>query len=213
MFANRVHFIALLGILLTPGALAADLRVVGLFGNKAVVSVDGAAPRTFRVGERPAEGVRLVAVDGDGAVFEIDGKRRTLRIGQPYATKAPSGAASVTLSADSTGHFVADGSVNGAAMRFLVDTGATLIALPAAEARRAGVLYLNAPRGMVSTAGGPALAYKVKLDRVSVGGVTITNVDAVVLDKGLTVPLLGMSFLGRMEMQRAGETMVLRKRF
>jgi aspartyl protease family protein len=157
--------------------------------------------------------VRLVAVEGDGATFEIDGKRRTLKIGQPYATKTPSAAASVTLSADATGHFSADGSVNGARMRFLVDTGATLVALPAAEARRAGVLYLHAPRGTVSTAGGPATAYKVKLDTVSVGGVTLTNVDAVVLDQGLTVPLLGMSFLSRMDMQRVGQTMVLKKRF
>jgi len=209
----RVNFIALLGILLTSGALAADVRVLGLSGARAVVSVDGGVPRTYRVGEQPAEGVRLLAVEGDGAVFEIDGKRRVLKIGQPYATRAPSGAASVTLSADAAGHFVADGSVNGVAMRFLVDTGATLIALPAADARRAGVLYASAPRGVVSTAGGAAVAYKVKLDRVSVGGVTLTNVDAVVLDKGLTVPLLGMSFLSRMDMQRVGETMVLKKRF
>jgi aspartyl protease family protein len=213
MFANRVNFIALLGILFASGAVAADLRVVGLFGNKAVVSVDGAAPRTFRVGEQPAAGVRLVAVEGDGATFEIDGKRRTLKIGQPYATKTPSSAASVTVSANERGEFVANGAVNGAAMRFLVDTGATLVALPAAEARRAGVLYLNAPRGMVTTAGGPTAAYKVKLDTVSVGGVTLTNVDAVVLDQGLTVPLLGMSFLRRMNIENAGQTMVLRKRF
>jgi aspartyl protease family protein len=208
-----VNSIALLGILLSSGALAADIRVVGLFANKAVLSVDGGQPRTFRVGEQPVEGARLIAVEGDSAVFEIDGKRRTLKIGQPYASKAPSGAASVTLSADATGHFLADGTVNGAAMRFLVDTGATLIALPSADARRAGVIYANAPRGVVSTAGGPATAYKVKLDSVSVGGVTLTNVDAVVLDQGLAMPLLGMSFLSRMDMQRVGQTMVLKKRY
>lgn len=207
------HFIALLGVLLYQGALAADVRVVGLFGAKAVVSIDGGAPRTIGVGDRPAAGVRLLAVEGEGAVFEIDGQRRVLKIGQPYVAKGGSSAASVTLNADSTGHFVASGTVNGASMRFLVDTGATLIALPAADARRAGVVYANAPQGVVSTAGGPAVAYKVKLTEVSIGGVTLNNVDAVVLDKGLTMPLLGMSFLSRMDMQRVGQTMVLKKRF
>jgi len=207
------YFMSLLAFVLAPGALAADVRVVGLFGGKAVVSVDGGAPRTVRAGERLADGVRLLAVERDGAVFEIDGKRRTLKIGQPYVSRAPAAAASVTLSADAAGHFIAEGTVNGAAMRFLVDTGATLVALPAADARRAGVIYANAPQGIVSTAGGPARAYKVKLDAVSIGGVSVANVDAVVLDKGLSVPLLGMSFLGRMDMQRVGQTMVLRKRF
>jgi len=212
---GHAHFIALLGIFLTAGqpALAADVRVVGLFANKAVVSIDGGVPKTFSVGQRAAEGVRLIAVEGDSATFEIDGRRQTLKIGQPYVAKAASGAESVTLSADARGHFVAHGTVNGAAIRFLVDTGATLVALPAADARRAGVLYVNAPRGTVSTAGGPAVAYKVKLDNVSVGSVTLTSVDAVVIEQGLTVPLLGMSFLGRMDIRRQGETMVLIKRF
>ncbi|MCZ7563588.1 MAG: TIGR02281 family clan AA aspartic protease [Burkholderiales bacterium] len=203
----------MLGILLAPGATAADVRVVGLFGAKAVVSVDGGAPRTVRAGERLAEHVRLLAVERDGAVFEIDGQRRTLRIGQPYVSRAPAAAASVTLTADASGHFVAEGTVNGAAMRFLVDTGATLIALPAADARRAGVAYANAPQGVVSTAGGAAVAYKVKLDTVSVGGISLSNVDAVVLEKGLTIPLLGGSFLSRMAIETLGRTMVLRKRF
>jgi aspartyl protease family protein len=104
--------------------------------------------------------------------------------------------------------------VNGAAARFLVDTGATLIALPAADAKRMGVSYLNAPRGVVNTANGSAVAYKVKLDTVRVGDITINNVDAMVIDGGgLHIALLGMSFLNRTEMTRDGETMVLTKRF
>ncbi|MCG6876024.1 MAG: TIGR02281 family clan AA aspartic protease [Betaproteobacteria bacterium] len=194
-------------------ALAADVRVVGLFGSKAVVSLDGGAPTTMRIGQRAPNGARLLAIEGESAIFEIDGQRRALRMGQPYVSRSSGGAPSVRLSADANGHYMANGSVNGSAMRFLVDTGATMVALPAVFARQAGIRYSTAPRGTVQTAGGPTTAYKVKLDTVTIGGVTLNNVDAVVIDRGLNVPLLGMTFLSRMEIQRDGELMVLKKRF
>ncbi|MFO1362152.1 MAG: TIGR02281 family clan AA aspartic protease [Burkholderiales bacterium] len=194
-------------------AAATSVNVVGLFGQRAVVSIDGGQPRTLSVGQRTPEGVVLLAVGSDGATLEIDGRRRTLAMGQAYSGRASGGNARTVLKADGQGHFIAEGQVNGAAVRFLVDTGATLIALPAADAKRMGVSYLNAPRGMVGTANGSATAYKVKLDSVRVGEITINNVDAVVLEGGLAIPLLGMSFLNRTEMKREGETMVLVKRF
>jgi aspartyl protease family protein len=212
---RRANSIAILLLTLAAApAGATDVNVVGLFGNKAVVSIDGSPPRTLGVGQKTAEGVTLVAVDRDSATFEVDGKRRTLKMGQAYSGRATgSGGQRTVLKADGQGHFIADGQVNGAAIRFLVDTGATLIALPAADARRMGISYANALRGTVSTANGAATAYKVKLDTVRVGEITINNVDAVVLEGGLTLPLLGMSFLNRTEMKREGETMVLVKRF
>jgi aspartyl protease family protein len=76
-----------------------------------------------------------------------------------------------------------------------------------------GISYLNAPQGVVNTANGSAVAYRVKLDTVRIGEITINNVDAVVIDGGLHIALLGMSFLNRTEMTRDGETMVLTKRF
>jgi len=211
---TRASAILTLVLIAAPwAALAADVRVVGLFGSKAVVSVDGGAPKTVRTGESIADGIRLLSVGGDAAIFEIDGQRRALRIGQPYVSKSSGGAQTVRLSADTNGHYMADGSVNGKSMRFLVDTGATMVALPAMYARQAGIRYADAPSGTVQTAGGPTTAYKVKLDTVSIGGVTLNNVDAVVITRGLTMPLLGMTFLSRMEIQRDGELMVLKKRF
>jgi aspartyl protease family protein len=214
---KRADQIALLAFAVAAAgpAAAADVNVVGLFGNKAVVSINGGAPRTMSVGQRVPEGVGLVAVDGESATFEIDGKRRTLRMGQAYATPGGGGGAGqrTVLKADGRGHFLTDGQVNGGTVRFLVDTGATLIALPTADAKRLGLSYLDAPRGVVNTANGSAVAYKVKLDTVRVGDITINNVDAVVLEGGLSVALLGMSFLNRTEMKREGETMVLLKRF
>jgi aspartyl protease family protein len=212
---KRADCIAMLGlaIALAGPAAATDVNVVGLFGNKAVVSINNSPPRTLSVGQRSPEGVALVAVDRETATFEIDGQRRTLRMGQAYAARASAGGSAVTLKADARGHFLADGQVNGGSIRFLVDTGATLIALPAADARRLGIDYLKGQRGTVQTAGGPASAYKVTLDTVRVGDIAINQVDAVVIDADLPFALLGMSFLNRTEMKRAGETMVLIRRF
>ena len=207
---------ALLLVTLAAGpAAATDITVVGLLGaNKAVVSINGSAPRTLSVGQKSPEGVTLVAVEREQATFDIGGKRRTLGMGQAFSTGGSGGGnQSVTLKADGRGHFTAEGQVNGASMRFLVDTGASTIALPVADAKRAGVSYLNAPRGLVQTANGTAAAYRVKLDTVRIGDITINNVEALVMEEGLAFALLGMSFLNRTEMRRDGETMVLTKRF
>jgi aspartyl protease family protein len=195
-------------------AAATDVNVVGLFGAKAVVSINGGEPRTMGIGQKSPEGVTLVAVDRESATFEIDGRRRTLKMGQAYASAgAASGSGSVTLKADGRGHFVTSGQVNGGSVRFLVDTGATLVALPAADAKRLGLNYIGGERAIAQTAGGPTPAYRVKLDTVRVGDITLHAVDAMIFESGLPIALLGMSFLNRTEMKRDGETMVLIKRF
>jgi aspartyl protease family protein len=203
-------------LLLAPGlAAATDVTVVGLFPGKAVVTINRGAPRTLSVGQKTSEGVVLVAVDGKAAVIEVDGKRQTLEMGQHFESPEATGARNmVTLAADSRGHFVTQGQVNGSSVRFLVDTGATLVALPAADARRLGIDYEKGTRGYSSTAGGVVPVYRVKLDSVSIGGIEILGVDAVVLEgSGMNVALLGMSFLNRMEMRREGTTLTLTKRF
>jgi aspartyl protease family protein len=202
-----------LGLALVAPAAATDLNVVGLFGAKAVVSINGSPPRTLSVGQRSPEGVLLVAVDRETATFELDGQRRTLRMGQAYVSRAASASATATLKADGRGHFLIDGQVNGGSIRFLVDTGATMISVSAADARRLGIDYTKGPRGIVQTAGGPTPAYKVTLDTVRVGDIALSGVDALVIEAGLPFALLGMSFLNRTEMKREGETMVLIRRF
>ena len=134
-------------------------------------------------------------------------------MGQHYATAAAPSGGTVVLHADGQGHFVTRGTINGAGISFLVDTGATAIALSAADAKRMGINYYNAPRGYVGTANGTATAYQVKFDTVRIGDVTLTNVDGVVLESTMPYALLGMSFLNRMEMNREGTTMTLRRRY
>ena len=195
-------------------ALATDVTLVGLIGAKAIVVIDGGAPRTLTPGQKTAEGVVLLGTEKDAASFEIEGKKRTLRMGQAYSAATRAGRQNVTLSADTRGHFVTIGSINGGSVRFLVDTGATLVALPASEAKRLGINYLQGERGHVQTANGVAVAYRVKLDTVKIGDIEVNNVDAVVSENdAMGVALLGMSFLNRMEMKRDGQSMTLTKRY
>ncbi|MFL5297592.1 MAG: TIGR02281 family clan AA aspartic protease [Phenylobacterium sp.] len=113
----------------------------------------------------------------------------------PVQPDAP--AATIAKSGD--GHYWAQGQVNGASVRFLVDTGATAVALTPEDAKRLGFspADLNYTYKVV-TAGGQARAAAVKLASVSVGGARLDNVDALVIDRGLDTSLLGMSYLGRL---------------
>jgi aspartyl protease family protein len=200
--------------LLAPGAYATDVTLVGQIGSKAIVVIDGGAPRTLAPGKRTAEGVVLLEAGKDSASFEIDGKRTTLLMGRAYSAETNPGRQSITLKADSRGHFSAMGSINGGSVRFLVDTGATYIVLPVAEAKRLGVDYMHGERGAMRTANGLTTVYRVKLDTVRLGDVTVNNVDAVVSSNdAMGVTLLGMSFLNRMEMKRDGQSMTLTKRY
>lgn len=195
-------------------ALAADISVVGLFPNKAVLVVDGGTPKTYAVGATITEGIKLVASNESGATIEINGKRQTIAMGE-HVNRAPSsdGKQSVTLQADGQGHYMVNGQINGGSVRMLLDTGATLIALPASEAVRLGIDYKKGAPGYVNTANGVAPAFKVKLNTVRVGDIELNQVDALVQEQGLPIILLGMSFLNRTEMRRDGAHMVLTKRF
>jgi len=203
-----------LAALAAPSALAAGVTLVGVFGDKAaVLAIDGGAPRTVKVGQKSGE-VTVIAVEKDRATIEVDGKRRVLVRGQTYSTSA-SGAdrQSVTLAAGAGGHFMVDGQINGGAIRFMVDTGATAIAISAAEAARLRIDYRKGRPGMTQTAAGPTPMYVVRFDTVRVGGIELQNVDAIVIEQGLGVALLGNTFLNRVEMRRDGQTMTLTRRF
>ncbi|MBS1170194.1 MAG: hypothetical protein H6R01_1112 [Burkholderiaceae bacterium] len=206
----------LLAIALSLSALAAqavEIAVVGLFPGKAVLVVNGGNPRGYAVGATVIPGVKLISADEGGAVLEVEGRKRKIAMGQ-HAGSGDSDSGSATLYADGRGHFIANGQVNGGSVRMLVDTGATMITLPAYDAARIGVDYRKKGRPVqVRTANGIAPAYMVKLDTVKVGGITLHQIDAIVQERGLSQALLGMSFLNRTEMRRDGDTMTLKKRF
>jgi aspartyl protease family protein len=207
------HSIALGALLVGLQAAAADIALIGTFADKAaILSIDAGAPKTVRVGQSHG-GVTLIAVERDRATIEVDGKRRVLVQGQTYSSGASATAQSVTLSAGPGGHFMADAQVNGAAMRFMVDTGATAIAIPAAEANRLRIDYRKGQRGIAKTAAGTTDVYLVRLDNIRVGVIELQNVEAVVIEQGLDIGLLGNTFLNRMEIQQDGRTMTLKRRY
>lgn len=195
-------------------ALAADVNVVGLFPGKAVLVVDGGNPKTYAVGSSLGAGAKLVAADSNSATIEVNGKRQVLTIGQYVHRSAASSGASVILQADPRGHFLTRAQINGGStVDMLVDTGATLVAIPASEAQRLGISYKNGRRGYANTANGVTTVYLIKLDTLKVGDVVLNQVEASVQESGLPITLLGNSFLNRMDMHRDGDTMTLTKRF
>jgi len=208
-------WVSILAVAAAFPAHATDVTVVGLFSGKAVVTINRGAPRIVAVGQVAAEGVKLVAVDARAATFEIDGKRLVLEMGQHFETAAaPGERASATLAPDSRGHFVADAQVNGGHMRLLVDTGATMVRLSVQDARRLGIDYTRGEPGYSIVADGRHVPnYRLKLDSVSVGGITLYNVEATVGEGGTGMGLLGMSFLSRTEMRREGQNLTLTKRY
>ncbi|MGC3964308.1 MAG: TIGR02281 family clan AA aspartic protease [Rhodocyclaceae bacterium] len=194
------------------------MALVGLFPGKAVLVIDSRAPRTLAVGQT-AWGVKLLAIGSDSATVEVDGQRQNVALGgQPVQiADAPSGGGSgeqnATLIADSRGHFSTQGSINGASVNFFVDTGASSVAMGPSAARAAGIDYRSGQPGMASTANGTVQTWRVTLNTVTVGGITLHDVDGIVLQADMPYVLLGASFLNRTNMRRDGATMTLTRRY
>jgi len=195
-------------------AQATEVGLVGLFPGKAVLVINGGNPRTLTIGSK-VEGVKLISAERDAVTLEFDGKRHRLLLGQHAMSSTADSEAGQTLNltADGRGHFKTIGTVNGATVNFLVDTGASFILLGASDARRANIDLNKAEPGMATTANGVIQVWRVKLSSVKVGDITLTDVDAAIHNEDQPISLLGMSFLNRMEMKRSGDTMTLRKRF
>jgi len=204
----------LLALVAAPAARA-DVSLIGVVpGKAAVLSIDGGDPKLVKVG-RSWRGIRVIAVDKQHAMIEVDGAERRLPLGQHYRSgaQAQTDRQRVVLAADPRGHFLIDGAVNGGNVRFILDTGATVVALPGADANRLGLDYRKGRPGRIDTANGSALAWAVRLDTVKVGNIELRNVEAVVIESGLDIALLGMTFLNRVEMKRDGSTMTLIRRY
>lgn len=198
---------------------AAEIALVGIFPGKAVLTIDGGAPRILATGQSVG-GVKLISLERDAAVVESSGKRERILLGaQPYSVGSAEGkpgegsTQSITLVADGRGHFITAGSVNGASVTFMVDTGASSVALTPQQAKQAGINYMDGDPGYSNTANGVVRTWRVKLDRVTVNGLTLQNVEGTILPAGSDVALLGMSFLNRLNMNREGNTMVLTRRY
>lgn len=208
------YFMATAALCLTWGAVAADISVAGIFPGKALLVINGGPARIISVGQQTPEGVRVVSVDGQSVVLEFDGKRRTARMGESVVSqKSGDAPQEVTLSADSRGHYQTQGMINGKSVRFVVDTGATMVSMSAAEATRIGLNWRSGERAGVQTANGVVPAWRIRLDTVRIGDVTLHGVEGLVQESDLPIVLLGMSFLSRMDIRNDGGTMTMKKRY
>ncbi len=195
---------------------AQSVALAGMLGSKALLIVNGGAPKSVAPGETH-QGVKVVSTAGDQAVLELSGKRHTMRVGDaPVSVGAGGGAGKgtrIVLTAGTGGHFFTPGQINGRAVQFMVDTGATGVAMSAADAERAGINYKGGQPVQMSTANGVTQGFRVKLGSVRVGDVEVYDIDAVVSPQPMPYMLLGNSFLTRFQMIRENDQMTLVKRF
>jgi len=213
---RTVKSAALLAVLLAGSlAQAQSVALAGMLGNKALLVVNGTAPKTVAAGETH-EGVKVISTNGDQAVVEQNGKRNTLRVGEAPvnmgANKSGGKGNRIVLVAGTGGHFMTAGQINGKAVQFMVDTGATSVAMGAQDAERTGINFRVGQPVMMSTANGSVQGYRIKLDSVRIGDVEVFGVDAVVTPQSMPYMLLGNSFLTRFQMLRENDQMTLTKR-
>lgn len=191
------------------------VNIVGLFSNKAVLIVNDGKPKTLSVGQS-IDGVKLLAADSQIATLQIEGNTKRLGMGQAASVggNASSKAASAVLYANAQGHYVSDCQINGASLKFLLDTGATSVALNSGDAKFANIDYKRGEPMRVSTANGVVTAYRVTIATLKIGGITLNQVEANVLEGGSPpLVLMGMSALNRLEMKREDIALTLTKKY
>ena len=192
---------------------AQDVALAGILGGKALLVVNGSAPRGVAPGESHM-GVQVVSVGREDAVVDSAGGRRSLRLGEAPVRVGGSGTGQrVVLKADARGHFVSNGQINGRIMQYMVDTGASTVAIGRPDAQRMGLKFEEQGQSVrMNTANGVAQGWRMRLDSVRVGDVELRGVDAIVTPQPMPYVLLGNSFLRAFEMSRTGDEMVLQQR-
>lgn len=194
---------------------APRVEVEALMRDAAVLRIDG-QQRLLRSGQRSPEGVLLVSASARDATVEIEGRRHPLSLSQRIAGSFTAADRSeVTIHRDARNQYLINGEVNGVTRLMLVDTGASMMALNASDAARLGIDFRrHGQPGRAGTAGGVVNAWQVSLKSVSVGGITVNHVPAMVLE-GEHPPwvLLGMTYLKHVNLREEGGVMVLQQKF
>ncbi len=211
--------IALFAAFMLPGhSVAAEqadrqISVQALFGDKVMLLINGQR-HTLAVGQPAVEGVRAIDVNPHRAILEVGGRRYTYEPGAAVSLNFNRPQQRVeTLYADRMGMFRRTGSINGRTVEFMVDTGATMVAMNRQQASRLGIDYRRGRAGAVNTASGVVHAYHVKLKSISLGAIKRQHVDALVIDGDHPGPiLLGMSFLDALKVEKTGDSLTLKQR-
>ena len=218
-FGSYVAGFLLLVVALVPGTVVvadpASVRVLALFPGKAMLEIDGKR-KVLAAGAPAYAGVALISADAARAIVEIGGQRQELRLGSAVsATYRKPTRREVRVISDATGSYFVDGLINGQPVRFLVDTGATSVAMSELHAAQLGIRHrVEGRRVGVGTASGSTGGFSVNLRSVSVGGLRVNDVNAVVIDgDSPRNVLLGMSVLTEFEMDQRQNLLILRAKF
>lgn len=210
---GRAALAAALLCALAGTAGAASVSFSGMLGDKALLIIDGQA-RGVAVGATVL-GVKLVRIDGTQAQVESNGVVTSLRLGgaaKVAGSDITGGGTRIVIPVGPGGHYGGTASINGHPIRYIVDTGATSIAMGAEVASALGLDYKPSTEGAAMTANGPVAMRRLTLDKVSIGDVTIFNVDCIVVPQAMPVVLLGNSFLSHFQMHNDSNSLVLEKR-
>lgn len=210
-----IGFVLVSLVLSLPAVAVERVKVLALFPDKAMLSIDG-KNRVLASGETSREGVKLISADPRSALVEFNGERRELRLGSGVAASYQRPASTeVRIPKALNGSYRTTGWVNGRSVDFLVDTGASGVAMSQVEADRLGIRYrMDGEPITVATASGTERGYQVDLNSVRVGEIELNRVQGIVV-RGESPHdiLLGMSFLGRLDVQHSGDLMVLKKKY
>jgi aspartyl protease family protein len=195
-------------------AHAQNLSLAGRMGDKALLMSQGRT-LVLAVGQSDS-GLRLLRWEQDVAVVEQGGVQHKLRVGAAPASQGGAagagGAREIVIPVSTGGHFIAGGAINGQPVRFMVDTGATLVSMSRGEASRLGLDLRGARSVVTQTAAGAVQAQVLPLRRVRVGEVEVYDVLALVSDAPLPFILLGNSFLERFQWRRDNDVMRLERK-
>jgi aspartyl protease family protein len=212
---SRCQLAGCLFLMMQLPAWGQSVALTGVMGQRALLVIDGGAPAVLAPGETRM-GVTLISVTGDLAVIETDGRLQKMKVGDvPVSMASAAGAdgTRVVLPAGPGGHFISSGRINGSSVRFLVDTGATVVSMSAQEADRIGLQYRSGTPLQLNTANGAVQGFQIHLTSVGLGGVEVYNVPAIVTASPMPFILLGNSFLTHFQLKRENDSLTLDKRF
>lgn len=209
---RAVWLAALLGVAMTAAAVP-PVEAVGLFKGRAMIRVLG-TEHYLTLNQSSPEGAVLLEADAQHAVVRYKDETYHLTLSEQLGGvfKVPT-QTSLSIAPDDHGQYRAQGSINGHSAGFLVDTGASLVALSERTANEMNIRFSDSPeRASVVTAQGQVDAYLVDLDTLTLGGIQTHHVRAAVIpgDYPLEV-LLGMSFMRKVKMEEQAGVLVLKQ--
>lgn len=193
---------------------AADIVILGLFKDKVVLVKDNKR-MVLKTGDITSDGMKVLSVTSKQVDLEIEGQQQSYGLGTQISStySAPKNLV-YRIQKDKQGMYRAQGKINQHQVKFIVDTGATLLAINTNLAKTLNIPYEKAPSTQVETASGRAKAFRVVLDSVTIGGIVIRDVEAVVVDgDSPKEALLGMSFLKHLRMENTDNLMVLEQKY